>query len=304
MLGIHVYWSKPTLTGTNGHHLKGEKEFKMFDFELLHFVLSALYWKELNGPIFLYTDPTFYNYLKSKNLDKIWDVIDTDLYEEFTELNVESKNNWTGFKTWLLQKVPAPFLFLDHDNLVYTKIPDSLYEKQVRFAHLEAINPYYYPDKEDMQVKGFEFNPKWKWDLDVANTCMLYFKDESIKNEYSKLALQFEAANNTDDKYLSEVQYLFSDQRLLVMMLEEKGIDYGTFSNRKFTPNGNIPDWTHIDDDKEIAKVGFDHTWAYKHHLVSNYDARFEYIDRHVGMINSVFPQYKSLLNQLFSLYY
>lgn len=304
MLGIHVYWSKPTLTGTNGHHLKGEKEFKMFDFELLHFVLSALYWKELNGPIFLYTDPTFFRYLKGKNLDKIWDFIDTDLYEEFTKLNVESKNNWTGFKTWLLQKVPAPFLFLDHDNLVYTKIPDSLYDKQVRFAHLEAINPYYYPDKDDMQVDGFKFNPKWKWDLDVANTCMLYFKDESIKNEYSKLALQFEAANNTDDEYLSEVQYLFSDQRLLVMMLEEKSIEYGTFSNRKFTPNGDIPDWTTIDNDKEIEKVGFDHTWAYKHHLVNNYDARLQYIDRHVGMIDSMFPQYKSLLNQLFSLYY
>ena len=32
MVGIHAFWSKPTLTGTQGHHLEGTDKFEMYDF--------------------------------------------------------------------------------------------------------------------------------------------------------------------------------------------------------------------------------------------------------------------------------
>ena len=168
MLGIHAFWSKPTLTGTNGHHLTGLSKFKMFDFEILHFVLSALFYKKYNGSIHLYTDNTFYSYLESKKLTGIWDHIDTKKYNEFSKLNLNSKSNWTGFKTWLLKELSAPFLLIDHDNLIFTKIPTELFGTPVRFAHLESINPYYYPSKSELDCGNFKFNDKWNWTLDLS----------------------------------------------------------------------------------------------------------------------------------------
>jgi hypothetical protein len=303
MTGVHAFWSQPTLTGTQGHHLKGEKKFKMFDFELLHFVLSALFYKKYNGPIHLYTDNIFATYLNENKLLNVWDFVDVGKYNEFTSLNVNPKSNWTGFKTWLLSQIPSPFLLIDHDNIVYTKIPTELFDISVRFAHLESINPYYYPNRQDMECGNFKFNDEWNWDLDVANTCLLYFNNEKFKNEYSNKAMEFEVNNSPTNKHLAEVQYLFADQRLLVMMLEQANIDYGTFSNRKFTPDGDNPDWTNVGSDKLIDKVGFDHTWGYKHHLKENKIARKIYMQRHIKMIEDSFDDFYDLLLPLFKKY-
>ena len=191
MKGIHAYWSKPTLTGTSGHHLDKKEKFEMFSFEIVHFLLSALFYRKLNGPIHLYTDPVFFEYLKEKNLLSFWDKIDTKLYNKFKEYNVSSEKNWTGFKTWLLGELAAPFLLIDHDNIVYTKIPEELFDTPVRFAHMEKLNPYYYPSKEEMDVKNFEYDDDWRWDLDIANTCMLYFKFDDFKKEYATKAIEF-----------------------------------------------------------------------------------------------------------------
>ena len=303
MIGIHAFWSQPTLTGTQGHHLTGIKKFKMFDFELLHFILSALFYKKYNGPIHLYTDNTFATYLSDNNLLQFWDFVDIGKYTEFANLNLNPKSNWTGFKTWLLSQIPSPFLLIDHDNIVYTKIPKELFDISVRFAHLESINPYYYPNQKDMECGNFEFDKNWNWDLDVANTCLLYFNNDNFKNQYSKKAMEFEVNNSPKNKHLAEVQYLFADQRLLVMMLESLNIDYGTFSNNKFTPNGDLPDFTTIGNDPLLSKVGFDHTWGYKHHLKKNKTARKIYIQRHIKMIEDNFNNFYDTLLPLFKKY-
>lgn len=302
MIGVHAYWSQPTLTGTQGHHLKGVQEYSMFDFEIVHFILSALYYRKLNGPIHLYTDPTFYNYLKSKNLLLFWDKVDTDKYSKFEKYNIDAKTNWTGFKTWLLGELPAPFLLLDHDNIIYTEIPKNMFDTPVRFAHMESINPFYYPDKDRMDVGNFKYNENWDWSLDVANTCMMYFKDNEFKNEYCEKAMEFERNNCSKDEYLAEVQYLFADQRLPVLMLEEKGIEYDTFSNLKFTPlDKYTPDWTRVSNDKDKDKVGFDHTWAYKHTLIEKKDKHREYMQRHKQMILTDFRDYVKYFKQFFN---
>jgi len=303
MIGVHAFWSKPTLTGTNGHHLVGRENFDMHDFEIVHFLLSALYYKKLNGPIHLYTDDTFFEYLRHKGLLHVWDKIDTSLYKEFKKLGLNSKSNWTGFKTWLLQKIPAPFLLLDHDNMVYTKIPKELFKTPVRFAHLEIPNPHWYPAKEDIQVSNFKFDDSWDWTLNVPNTCMLYFKDDGFKDLYSKISIQFQLGNTTDDKHLGEVQYLFADQRLLLMLLHQHKVEYGTFCNHIFgsvRPDDD-PVWVKYSDDETIRQVGFDHTWAHKHNLLNSEYHYTEYMDRHKDIIFNTFPEHKEIFRQFYN---
>lgn len=289
MLGIQAYWSRPTITGTNGHHIIKNENFKMFDWELLHFALSALEYRRLNGPLILFTDHIFYDYLKRLDFAKFWDYIDTDKYDKFRSLNIVPQNNWTAFKTWLIGEIPSPFLMFDHDNVIHSKIPQQLFDIDVRFAHYEYINPYYYPEQHELDVKGFEFDPLWDWNSHVPNTCMMYFNNDDFKNMYSAKAIDFERRNVTKDERLSSVQYLFADQRLLIMMLKRHSIKFGQFSNKiwrlNFEPYKNEP---LLDD------IVFDHTWGKKHSLVDKEDVRKPYIKRHMEFIKKVHPQHYS----------
>lgn len=294
MLGVHAFWSKPTLSGTNGHHIHKNDEFTMYDWEILHFILSALEYRSKNGPIILFTDETFYNYLVKNDFLKFWDYVDVEKYQKFRKLNIVPENNWTSFKTWLIGEIPSPFLMFDHDNMIYTKIPEELFNIDVRFAHLEYINPYYYPEKDEMDVEGFEFDPEWDWNTHISNSCILYFNNDEFKNRYSKKAIEFELKNNSTDPRLSSVQYLFADQRLLIMMLERDNIPYGQFSNKiwkpivepgeeRFKPYKNEP---------FVDEVRFDHTWGHKHTLIDKEEARVAYKKRHMDIVKQAYPQY------------
>jgi len=179
---FHVFWSKPTLTGTVGHHLPVHHTFIMYNFELIHFICSALMCKKLQGSIFLYTDETFYNYLKDRKLDVFWDHIDIDYSKEFELLNINPRNNWTSFKTWLFSKLDTPFLFIDHDNMLYNKIDTQLFNVDCRFAHYEEIDKNIYFERYEMDV-DFKYDDDWNWSLDIPNTCLLYFSDDYIKKK-------------------------------------------------------------------------------------------------------------------------
>lgn len=293
MLGVHAFWSRPTITGTNGHHILKNEQFKMYDWELLHFVLSALEYRRLNGPIILFTDDIFYDYLKRLDFAKFWDYIDTEKYQKFRKLNIVPQNNWTAFKTWLMGELPSPFLMFDHDNVIHSKIPEQLFDIDVRFAHYEYRNPYYYPDQHEMDVEGFEFDPLWDWDTYIANTCMVYFNNDEFKNMYSKKAMEFEQKNITTDERLKSVQYLFADQRLFIMMLKRHNINYGQFSNKIWKLN-----FERLKNEPYLDDIVFDHTWGKKHSLAEKEEVRIPYIKRHMEHIERAYPQhYKQFCN-------
>jgi len=312
LIGVHAYWSNPVLTGTAGHHTKESMEtYSMFNFELLHFILSALMYKKHIGEIHLYTDDTFKSYLEKLGYDIYWDKIDTSKTKQFNKLNINSVNNWTAFKTWLIGELECPFVLLDHDNLIYTPIPNELWDADVRFAHLEEINPYYYPDKDELKVEGFKYDDDWNWDDEVCNTSILYFNNPAFKKKYADKAMQFELLNNIQDPHLSQVQYLFADQRLLMMMMKTENIEWGTFSNLKFLPlEKEIKDsWTVIDDNPLVQSIGFDHTWSFKHQLKEetvNFNRHSSnnlilYLERHKKMLEDNFPQYLDNLKPLYN---
>lgn len=301
MLGVQAYWSLPTLTGTNGHHLDKISQYKMFDFELIHFLISALEYRKHNGPVILFTDEIFYEYLKKLDLIKYWDYIDTEKYKKFNKLGILPENNWTAFKTWLLGEIPAPFVLFDHDNIIYGKIPESLYDVDVRFAHLEIPNPKYYPGKDNLDISNFVFDKDWEWNTDISNTCILYFGNEEFKNRYSAKAIEFEKNNITTNPELKSVQYLFADQQLLIMMLKKEKLKYGQFSNYIWDPTGKTGNNGFIKkfNDETLDSFVFEHTWGFKHTLKSNESERNKFIGRHLKFINDVYPQHFNQLNNL-----
>jgi hypothetical protein len=304
MIGVHAFWSKPVVTGTFGHHTEDEKsKFSMFPFELIHFICSALNYKQLNGPIHLYTDETFYNYLTERGYDVFWDKIDIDKAKEFELLRVDSRHSWTSFKTWLVGQLDTPFLVLDHDNMIYTKIPEILFDADLRFAHWETLDDSVYVSKEQLEINDFDFDTNWNWDLNVANTSIMYFNNKTLSSEYSYRALDFLSKHKPTTTKAQRTQYLFADQRLLSMIAEAGDYNFGTFSNSIFDvrKSQNI----RITDFEDLDQVGFDHTWFFKHKLKDDYENNIEgevkpYIDRHEQIIKDSFPQYYDLLKPLY----
>lgn len=303
MLGVHAFWSKPYLTGTYGHHLTGGDKFHMYNFEILHFIVSALFYRKLNGPIHLYTDHIFYDYLKVNNFLHFWDNVDTQQYTKFEKLTIDSKTSWTSFKTWLVGQLKPPFLMMDHDNMVYTKIPQNLYDVDVRFAHWELLDTSVYVDKNELQVDGFKFDDKWDWNINVPNTCLLYFNNKQISKHYSTVALDFLSKHKPTTPKLQSTQYLFADQRLLGLLLNNSKYTYGTFSN--FIHNiktSSYERFTHYD---LLDQVGFDHTWYFKHKLKQDVDNKVcddikPYLDRHEQIIKDNFIEHYQQLKQFF----
>lgn len=306
MLGIHTFWSRPTLTGTTGHHLSKLENFDMNDFEFINFILSALMFKKYNGKVKLYTDSIFFNFLQIHKLEDIWDDIDTEKILEFEKLNISPEANWTSFKTYIIGIVEEPFVLMDHDLIVCKKIPEEFFDVEVRFGHLELLNKKVYPDKEDMEIDNFEFDPEWDWTLDIPNTCMLYFN--TIKNfnkMYSELAIEFGKNNKPSDETLSKVQYLFADQRLLLMLIKKLNIKFGMFSNKCFTGDFNaVNPWIEVQNDINTANFIFEHTWVYKHTLVRDFKSRKKFMIRMSNMFKNQLPDYYSRFETYFKPYY
>ena len=300
--GVYVFWTKPWLTGTTGHHMDKMENFEMYKFELLHFIISALFYRKLNGPTVLYTDKIFLSYLKSKGYDIFWDEIDVKKAEEFESLNINAQTNWTSFKTWLVGRIETPFLLIDHDNYIFTKIPEELYQTDIRFAHWERLDKEVYPDMLDIKVKGYDFKESWDWNSDIPNTCLVYVNNKEFIEEYSNKAMEFYKLNSDTEHSKSNTQYLFADQRLLVLIGKEKGIKLDTFSDKNY-------DLKEKNEDKVVNGVGFHHLWIYKHKLKElelnkEHKDRKEYIDlikHHRTSIFRVFPQYIELLKPLYT---
>lgn len=300
--GVYVFWSKPWITGTTGHHMDKMDEFKMYKFELLHFIVSTLFYRKLNGPTVLYTDKIFLSYLQDRGYDIFWDEINTSMSEEFEKLNINSETNWTSFKTWLVGRIDTPFLLIDHDNYIFTKIPEELFDIDIRFAHWERLDKNIYPDLEDIEVKDFKFNKDWDWNSDIPNTCLVYVNNREFIQEYSDKATEFYKLNSNKEHSKSDTQYLFADQRLLALLGKERGIKMETFSDKNY-------DLKEENEDRVVNGVGFHHLWIYKHKLKElelnkEHKDRQEYIDlikHHRTSIFRVFPQYIKLLEPLYS---
>ena len=300
--GVYVFWTKPWLTGTTGHHMDKMENFSMYKFEILHFIISTLFYRKLNGKTILYTDKVFLNYLKSKGYDIFWDKIDVSKAEEFEKYNINAKTNWTSFKTWLVGRIPTPFLLIDHDNYIYTVIPRELFDTDIRFAHWERLDKSIYPDKDNIVIDNFSFNDNWDWNSDIPNTSLIYINNKEFIEENSNKAMEFYKLNNDTEHSKSDTQYLFADQRLLALIGKEKSIKLDTFSSKNY-------DLKEENEDSIQKGVGFHHLWIYKHKLKMleqnpNHPDIKEYhnfMDHHKTSIERVFPEYEELLKPLYS---
>ena len=293
--GVHVWWSKPHMLFCD---IK-EDDYMIEDYNLIIFIISALYWKKHYGDIILYTDEVTLNFFKKINLDylSIWSSVDTELIKSIPT-EIDPCIYWASAKLHVLSKLSAPFVILDTD--LYFNKPTFKFDDKfdLIFAHLEGITNTTYPPLDtfiDKQIDGYNWSHKHY----PINVSVLYFNNNDLLTKYTTDALEFmmHPVNNIKHPYdTNSIRMVFIEQRLLGQLIGEE-----TFVTKPILKDIYLYDETDgarlipsLDGESNIGDVsGFmEHIWGSKNTITSEYRYYIDHMKKHLGMIKDDFPEY------------
>ena len=271
MIGIHTNWTKPYEVNIGG-------EYKIEDFELFTTILSALKWREKNGPIVLYADKTALEYYKKTGI--------AELYSDIKELNVDNEINpnmfWAAGKLFALREQGAPAAVIDTDFIVWDSI---LFDKlgECTVIHFEDLYPSVYPPVEVFDMKSGYTLPDFNMSLKACNTAFYVIKSQKLVQDYTETAIEFmKNANRSDDRLRHMV---FAEQRLLNMCADKLGIEIMAFSN--------------LERLYEDGYGFFTHVWGMKQQMRENGALRKSFCRRCADRIKHDYPQYSDLADKI-----
>jgi len=311
---FQVVWSPPlALRSWGGLELKpsAPRSDDIFsDYYLLTMLLCAIQWKLLHKmPIKLYADNNAFSYLDRYDLIGIWDSYDTA-----TCGDLEGKIDYTCFfsagKFYAYLSESAPCLILDLDLIVWADLIPYLSNMEAGFTHWEAISPetYWYCSKNKLTLPiGYRFPRDWNWNLDAANTSVVYFSDDRLKNYYAEQAIKYMADNVVGGDFcLIKPELLFADQRLLPICADELGLLSRTkpFIDTVWIPSDgtfNRPDpelgWWHFYElDNQPL---FTHIWIAKQAIEKNQKYRNYYCHTLLDLIFARRPDLEASLARI-----
>lgn len=210
MVGIHTVYTN------NSHNTR--VTYDMLQFEVATMVLSCLNWKKYNGPIKLYCDQYFLDYVKSLGIDWLWDEIDTEVLNNLPE-NINYHTFWAYPKIYINSLQTEPFANLDID--LYIDGPLLYDDYDVLFCNMERCDdkiwypPYHKMPKFKERLKFTNFNEY------AANVGLLVVKDLGFYKEYFDVVNHFVIDNDLKPLYEARNTSLitFIEQRLLYGML-------------------------------------------------------------------------------------
>ena len=252
MKAFHAFWSAP-------NRLRNGGEIVFPDYELLTMMLSALKWRQKNGPIRMVTDSAGAAFFARAGLGGLWDGgIDTPL--DALDASLDARTFWAAGKLEALRRVEAPCVMLDTDFILWEDI-GARCSAGVTVAHREELLPDVYPDPRTAFSldPGYVFPPEWDFSLPAANTAFLYLPDDGLRRRYVDEAFRFMAAlrGRGADPITA---MCFAEQRILPMCAAAEG----------FAVHALLRE--HALDDQSLAT----HLWGCKRLLSESPERRVE----------------------------
>lgn len=244
MKGIHVNWTKPYF---HKHRLRGygfestrqlaSKTYEQPDYQVLYTILSALHWKK-NGPISLYTDSIGAAFYQQLGILDMYDEVNVKFLNGYSKTDVDPAYFWTSGKIKVLANQSEPFVFLDQDMIIRTKLPNYIFNKDITVAHWEIPRGYYYFDKErwDRDIKHVDWIENYHVDDLSPNTSFLYFKDPKIIKDYHALHKKLV---NTNGEEVPEWFWLLTDQGILGHVIRQNDYKVQTLTDKIFLAGVN-----------------------------------------------------------------
>ncbi len=239
--GYHVLATSPSFDD------QSNIGYKMREYEQNTALLSALLWKQYNGPIRMITDPIGYRFLHDTSLFEVYEEVLPIL--EVRNSGISHKKYWASGKLQALRQIVAPCAIIDMDLLVWE--PLQLTQHQVVAAHTEPIDKRIYPSLSYFHLgMDYAFPLGWKEDVEPINTSILYFSEEEFKRYYTTQSILFmQSEKETPDD--GTICMVFAEQRILAMCAAEKRVSVHTLLDfEHLSEHQNI--MTHIWSAKEL----------------------------------------------------
>lgn len=272
MKAFHSFWSAPNRSRHGG-------KIVMPDYELLTMMLSALKWRELNGPIRMVTDSAGALFFERSGLAGLWsEPVSTAL--DGIDGATDPFRFWAAGKLHALRGTDAPCVMLDTDMIVWANLRPYLTDAAVA-AHREPLDPGVYPDPAAAFVLApdYAFPPAWDFTLPAANTAFLYLPAGPLKNDYVDAAFAFMRALR-NDAIDPTVSMCFAEQRILPMCAAARGVALRTL----------------LDVDALNEQDFITHLWGHKNELAASPERRVAYCLRCVLRILRDFPAWERVL--------
>lgn len=272
MLAFHSFWSKPNRIRNGG-------SVALPDYELLTLILSALKWRQLNGPIRMITDSEGAEFFECSGFGSLWDASVTAELDRISPA-LDPFRFWAAGKLEALRRVQAPCVMLDADMVLWENVNAHLTHSVVA-AHLEPLLPSVYPEPSEAFVLSpdYSFPAEWDFSLPAANTAFLYIPSEAFKKSYLDAAFGFMHAL-LNPEIDPTVSMCFAEQRILSMCAHAQGI--------AVLP---LLDVNALNDQQSVT-----HLWGYKGQLAASPERRVRYCLSCVLRILSDFPEWADAL--------
>lgn len=249
MKAIHVNWTKPFFERhrLRGHGFETTRSiqsdcYDQPDYQVLYTMLSAIYWKKLNGPIKLYTDSIGLLFYQQFGMLDLYDEVDIDFLDGYSKTNVDPAFFWTSGKIKCLAHQTSPFVFLDQDMMIKSKLPE--FTADVVATHWEIPRGYYYFEKEDWekQITHIDFPEDYNTSDWSPNTSFLLFNNLDVVKHYHDWHKKLV---NTNGAHVPEWFWLLTDQGILGHVIREHEFVTDTLTDRIFLANSNYSDKSH-----------------------------------------------------------
>jgi hypothetical protein len=295
MRAIHVNWTKPYF---DRHRLRGHgfeatkaftsKTYDQPDYQVLYTMLSAIRWKKHNGPIKLYTDSIGLSFYQQFHIPELYDDIDINFLNNYSKTNIDPAFFWTSGKIKCLAHQTSPFVFLDQDMIIRSKIPDYFLDCDLAITHWEIPRGYYYFEKEDWEkeITHIDFPENYNTSDWSPNTSFLMFNNLDVVKHYHEWHKKLV---NTQAAHIPEWFWLLTDQGILGHVIREGNYKTNPLTDKIFLANssyafkedrykGRSEAWYYPIDcnDKKDKEIQWEHVWFNKIHLGKDKKLRTE----------------------------
>jgi len=218
MTGYHVYFKN--------------KEIEPYhEIDLLTTLLSCLSWKKYYGPIKLFCNQEFLDYITEYGLDKAYDEINVDVsdtipYKEYLD------KYWSFNKIHvakLISEVEEKFVILDND--FYVSIPYEFnWDANFIGYHYEAYNinssdNVYLDPKVFLNEENYK---KLNWGMPPINCAFMYFNSKDLIDTWYSWVTGVIEFNKDKPRNRYDSDTIFIEQRLLPTLCDALNLSYGT----------------------------------------------------------------------------
>lgn len=282
ILALHINSTRPYIA----RHLD-PKVYSIEDYDILTTILSALLWRELNGPIKLYTDSLGYSYYEKMGMLELWDGgIDVDVLDSLPN-DIRYDIFWASSKLFAIRNEKTPFMMMDTDMLVWKPIGNLIADYKLAAFHEEDLMiDCYLPYNLLKHRPDYRPDKRWDWTVLPCNTALTYFNDPDFLQYYTNEAIYFMRGNTESPNELVS-QMVFAEQRLFSMCADVMGIDVYKFLS--------YPE----------QEAGFTHIWGLKSIAYSDGHTRSHFCNTLCNAINQNFPEYQmsAPIKKIFDMY-